>query len=49
MKAVLKGKFIALNALVKKLERFYTSNLTLHWRTVGQKKQTHPRGVEGRK
>jgi hypothetical protein len=28
MKAVLKGKFIALSALPRKLERSYTSNLT---------------------
>ena len=26
MKAVLRGKFIALNVLIKKLERFYTNN-----------------------
>jgi hypothetical protein len=28
MKAVLGGKFIALSALVNKLERYYTNNLT---------------------
>jgi hypothetical protein len=30
MEAVLRRKFIALSALVKKLERFYTSNLIAH-------------------
>jgi len=29
MKAVLRGEFIVLSALVKKLERYYTSNLTV--------------------
>jgi hypothetical protein len=33
MKAVLRGKFIAINALVKKLERTYTNNLTAYLRT----------------
>jgi hypothetical protein len=28
MKAVLRGKFIALSVLLKKLERSYTNNLT---------------------
>jgi len=37
MKAVLRGKFIALSALVKKLERSYTSNLTAHLRALEQK------------
>ena len=37
MKAVLRGKFIALSALVKKLERSYTKNLTAHLRALEQK------------
>ena len=37
MKAVLRGKFIALSAFIKKLERSYTSNLTTHLKTLEQK------------
>jgi hypothetical protein len=34
MKVVLKGKFIAVSALVKKLERYYTNSLTAHLRAL---------------
>jgi hypothetical protein len=34
---VLRGKFIALSALIKKLEISYTNNLTAHPRTLEQK------------
>jgi hypothetical protein len=37
MKAVLRGNFIVLSALVKKLERSYTNNLTAHLRAPEQK------------
>jgi hypothetical protein len=37
MKAVLRGKFIALSSLVKNLERSYTNNLTAHLRALEQK------------
>jgi hypothetical protein len=30
-KAVLRGKFIAMNAYIKNTERFQTNNLTLHF------------------
>jgi hypothetical protein len=40
MKAVLRGKFRGLSALVKKLERPYTSNLTAHLRALEQKKKS---------
>ena len=43
MKAVLRGKFIALSALVKKLERSYTSNLTAHLRALEQKEANTPK------
>jgi hypothetical protein len=47
MKALLRGKFIALNALVKKLERSYSSNLTAHLIALEQKEEINPRGVDG--
>jgi hypothetical protein len=37
MKAVLRGKLIALSALRKKLERAYTSSLTEHLKDLEQK------------
>ena len=37
MKAVLRGKFIALSAFIKKLERPHTSNLTAHMKALEQK------------
>jgi hypothetical protein len=50
MKVVLRGKSRALCALVNKLERSYTSNLTTHLRALEQKgANTHPRVVDGRK
>ena len=46
MKAVLRGKLIALSASKKKLEKAYTSSLTAHLKALEQKKQIHPRGVD---
>ena len=43
MKAVLTGKFIALSAQVKKLERSYTNNLTEHMRALEQKEANSPK------
>ena len=37
MQAVLRGKFIALNAYITKLEKFHTSELTEHLKTLKQK------------
>ena len=37
MKAVLRGKFIALSALIKKMEKSYTNNLTAQLRGQEQK------------
>jgi hypothetical protein len=48
MKAVLRGKFIALSASLKKLKRTYFNRLTAHLRVLEQKKQIHSRGVDGR-
>jgi hypothetical protein len=43
MKAVLRGKFITLRAMVKKLERSYTNNLTAHIRALKQKEANSPK------
>jgi hypothetical protein len=43
MKAVLKGKFIALSALVKQLDRSYTNNLTAHLRAPEQTEANSPK------
>jgi hypothetical protein len=43
MKAVLREKFIALSALLKKLERYYTSNLITHIRDLEQKEANTPK------
>jgi hypothetical protein len=50
MKAVLRGKLIALSASKKKLERAHISSLTAHLKALEQKKkQIRPRGVDCRK
>ena len=38
-KAVLRGKFIAIQAYLQKIETFQTNNLTLHLQELGEKKQ----------
>ena len=43
MKAVLKGKSIALSVLVKKLEGFYTNKLTAPLRAAEQKESNSPK------
>jgi hypothetical protein len=43
MKAVLRGKFIALSAPVKKLERSHTSNLAAHLNVLEQKEANTPK------
>ena len=43
MKAVLRGKLIALSASKKKLERAYISNLTAQLKAVEQKKADIPK------
>jgi hypothetical protein len=43
MKAVLRGKLIALSASKKKLERAYTSRLTAHLKALEQKEANKPK------
>jgi hypothetical protein len=43
MKAVLRGKLIALSASKKKLERAYTSSLTAHLKAREQKEANSPK------
>jgi hypothetical protein len=43
MKAVLRGKLIALSASKKKLERVYTSILTAHLKALEQKEANTPK------
>jgi hypothetical protein len=52
MKAVLRGKSIALSAFINKLESPHISNLKVHLKALEEKKkkkQKHPRGVDKRK
>jgi hypothetical protein len=44
MKVVLRGKIIGISALVKKLERSYTYNLTAYLRALEQKEANLPNG-----
>jgi hypothetical protein len=43
MKAMLRGKFTALSALVKKWERSFTNNLTAYLRALEQKEANSPK------
>ena len=42
MKAVLRGKFIALSAHIKKTEKPHIRDLTAQLKALEKKKQTHP-------
>ena len=42
-KAVLRGKFIAIQAYLKKTETFQTNNLTLHLQELEEQQQKQPR------
>ena len=48
-KAVLRGKFIALTAYIKKLKKYHTSELTEHLTTLVEKEENSPRRTGGRK
>jgi hypothetical protein len=43
IKALLRGKFIALSAFIRKLERSYTSNLRTHLKALDQKEASKPK------
>ena len=43
MKAVLRGKLIALSAYIKKLERAYTISLTAYLKVLEQKEANSPK------
>ena len=52
MKAVIRGKFIALTVSIKKLESSHTNNLKVHLKVLRkreEKKKIHQRGINGRK
>ena len=48
-KAVLRGKFIAIQAYLKKIETFQTNNLTLCIHELEEQNTDSPEQVEGRK
>ena len=47
MKAVLRGKFIALSAYIRKIEKSHTSDLTAHLRALAQRETDSPRRSRG--
>ena len=49
VKAVLRGKFIAIQAYLKKIETFPTNNLTLRLKKLEEQQKRQPRAVGGRK
>ena len=48
-KAVLRGKFIAIQFYLKKQEKHQIDNLTLHLKQMEKKKKKKTKFVEGRK
>ena len=48
-KAVLRGKFIAIQAYLRKPEKSQINNLTLHLKQLEKDKQTNPKLAEGKK
>ena len=49
VKAVLRGRFIALQAYLKKQEKSQTNNLTLHLKQLEKEEMKDPGLVEGKK
>ena len=48
-KAVLRGKFIAIQSYLKKREKYRTDNLTLHLKQLEKEEQNKKKLVEGKK
>ena len=48
-KAVLRGKFIAIQSYLKKQEKHQIDNLTLHLKQLEKEEQNPPKLVEGKK
>ena len=48
-KTVLRGKFIAIQAYLKKQEKSQINNLTLHLKQLEKEEMKNPRLVEGKK
>ena len=48
-KAVLRGKFIAIQSYLKKQETSQINNLTLHLKQLDKEEQKNPKLVEGKK
>ena len=49
VKAVLRGKFIAIQAYLKEQEKSQIKNLTLHLKQLEKEEMKNPRLVEGKK
>ena len=49
VKAVLRGKFIAIQAYLKKQEKSQINNLTLHLKPLEKEEMENPGLVEGKK
>ena len=47
--AVLRGKFIAIQSYLKKQEKHWIDNLTLHLKQLEKEEQKQPKLVEGKK
>ena len=44
VKAVLRGRFIAIQAYLKKQEKYEINNLTLHLKQLGKEEMEEPQG-----
>ena len=49
VKAMLRGRFIAIQAYLKKQEKSQINNLTLHLKQLEKEEMKNPRVVEGKK